>query len=236
MIDSAKLRRLITQAFSEEDLKAFCYDYYRLVYEEFTSAMSKLSMIQILIEYCERRNVTEDLLQKMKEQRPELQITGILSSIKPIAYRFKQDANLQSKEMSYNILYVANIIDARSIDIERQIGTTTDIDLIGIGFIEAIPDGGEQRWYEYENFLLGIDYNKAGVACGIRIEGLENQQLPAYEWHTILHRIGLSARKEPDVIHILHMRWYNYYGCYISVGLNKVGGVINLVRVYKLQV
>ncbi len=223
MLNSAKLRRLITQAFSEEELKIFCYDYYKPVYEQFTSTMSKPVMIQLLIEYCDRRNDEKGLIDKIKEHRHDINIENLFFNQKPIAYIFKNDADTNSQEASYNLLYTSNIIDSHSTEIEGQIGTTTDIEHVGIGFVDSIPGGGEQRWYQYRGYLLGVDYDKSGIACGIRLEGLEDQQLLPSEWHTILHRIGLSVRKQPEETNLRHMIWSNYYGHYISVILNKMG-------------
>jgi AAA+ ATPase superfamily predicted ATPase len=66
------IRKLLTRAFSDEELTQFCYDTptLRPVYEQFSSGMGKSLKIQILIEYVERKSLMADLLAQMKEINP----------------------------------------------------------------------------------------------------------------------------------------------------------------------
>jgi hypothetical protein len=52
--NTADIRRFLTEAFSDEELRTFCFDYFRDVYEEFAAGMSKRDRIQRLIECCAR--------------------------------------------------------------------------------------------------------------------------------------------------------------------------------------
>ncbi len=53
---TADLRRFLIDAFGDEDLKTLCFDYFRDVYDDFTTGMTKGQMIHILIERCDRRD------------------------------------------------------------------------------------------------------------------------------------------------------------------------------------
>lgn len=68
--DRRAIRKLLTEAFSEEDLSYFCYDYFREVYDRFSAGMSAKAKIQSLIEYCDRNNSFDWLLTLVKEANP----------------------------------------------------------------------------------------------------------------------------------------------------------------------
>jgi len=69
-VNTAVLRELIKEAFSDEELIIFCYDYFREVYHQFGTGMSKTVKIQRLIEYCVRHIQIELLLQRLRETNP----------------------------------------------------------------------------------------------------------------------------------------------------------------------
>jgi hypothetical protein len=64
------IRKLLSQAFSDEDFGFFCYDNFREVYDKFTAGMSATTKIQELIVYCEKTNSFERMLQLVKEANP----------------------------------------------------------------------------------------------------------------------------------------------------------------------
>jgi len=66
------IRVLLTEAFSDEELRQLCYDEtpFKPVYEQLTQAMSKDTLIHHLIEYAERRDLMESLLAAVKERNP----------------------------------------------------------------------------------------------------------------------------------------------------------------------
>ena len=68
---TADLRRFLVDAFSDEELKALCFDYFRDVYDDFTTGMTKTQMIQILIERCVRRDALANLEAALRAERPE---------------------------------------------------------------------------------------------------------------------------------------------------------------------
>ena len=53
---TADIRRFLVNTFGDEDLKTLCFDYFRDVYDDFTTGMTKGQMIQLLIERCVRRD------------------------------------------------------------------------------------------------------------------------------------------------------------------------------------
>lgn len=69
--NTATIRQLLNAVFSDEELTTFCYDHFRPVYEKFASGMDRLSKIQLLIEYCERRDEFDRLLAQVKEINPK---------------------------------------------------------------------------------------------------------------------------------------------------------------------
>jgi len=66
------IRVLLTEAFSDEELRQLCYDEtpFKPVYEQLTQAMSKDTLIHHLIEYAERRDLVEALLAAVQERNP----------------------------------------------------------------------------------------------------------------------------------------------------------------------
>jgi hypothetical protein len=69
-ISTARLRKLLTSAFSDEDLDIFCFDHFRVVYDGFTNGMSKRQKIQRLIEHCDRTGTLAPLYERVAEERP----------------------------------------------------------------------------------------------------------------------------------------------------------------------
>ncbi len=68
---TAELRRFLTAAFSDEELKTLCFDYFRDVYDDFAAGMTKGQMIQLLIERCDRRAALANLEAALRAERPD---------------------------------------------------------------------------------------------------------------------------------------------------------------------
>jgi hypothetical protein len=66
---TADLRRFLIDAFGDEDLKSLCFDYFRDVYDDFTTGMTKTQMIQLLIERCVRREAVPNLEAALRAER-----------------------------------------------------------------------------------------------------------------------------------------------------------------------
>ncbi|MCB0208483.1 MAG: hypothetical protein KDJ52_04120 [Anaerolineae bacterium] len=80
--DTKAIRKLLTAVFDDEDLKIFCYDRFRPVFDKFAAEMSRLWKIQILIDYCEKHNQFDKLLSQVKDINSG-QYDKFISSIKP---------------------------------------------------------------------------------------------------------------------------------------------------------
>jgi len=68
---TADLRRFLVEAFSDEELKALCFDYFRDVYDAFSTGMSKTQMIHIMIERCDRRDALASLEAALRAERSD---------------------------------------------------------------------------------------------------------------------------------------------------------------------
>jgi hypothetical protein len=68
--DKGTIRSLLTTAFNDAELTAFCFDHYTAVYENFGEGTSKSVKIQQLLDYCYRRNAVDDLLALVKQYNP----------------------------------------------------------------------------------------------------------------------------------------------------------------------
>ena len=69
-LDTAAIRQLLFDAFNDEELNAFCVDYFLPLYQDFAQGMSKSDKIQRLLEYCARKGQFEKLLESVKERNP----------------------------------------------------------------------------------------------------------------------------------------------------------------------
>jgi TIR domain/Effector-associated domain 7 len=67
----ANVRRLVTEALSDEELDQLCMDHFSKVYEQFSSGMSKSQKVHRLIEYCTRQNQLPYVLNLIKSVNPE---------------------------------------------------------------------------------------------------------------------------------------------------------------------
>jgi len=106
--------------------------------------------------------------------------------------------------------------------------------VINVGSLESIPEGGEVRWYHYEGYLLSVDYGLNDVVQGMRFENFEKHQYTFSDYFEIFHRLGISVGTMPDITSPIKMGWSNYQGYYLSIALNKVKGVINIIRVHRV--
>jgi len=67
---TADVRRFLVETYSDEELRTLCFDYFRDVYDDFTTGMSKTQMIRILIESCDRRDALGKLEAALRAERP----------------------------------------------------------------------------------------------------------------------------------------------------------------------
>jgi sulfatase modifying factor 1 len=69
--ETADIRKFLTEAFDDEELGDFCFDYFSDVQNRFSSDMSKGRKIQLLIEHCQRRELIWDLRAALSRERPD---------------------------------------------------------------------------------------------------------------------------------------------------------------------
>jgi len=65
------IRKLIIEAFGDEELTTFCYGHFREVTERFESDMSKSNKVLQLVTYCSQHNKLDELLAKVEAEHPE---------------------------------------------------------------------------------------------------------------------------------------------------------------------
>jgi len=152
---------------------------------------------------------------------------------KPVAYRFIPGVDVTSRAAQQNILYAGNIIDSHVVELERYIGVPDSTDMVNIGSLEELPDGGIARDYPFDDYILSLTYDRQGIAKSVRIEGLSKHGFSLYDWFQVLYRLGISVGTMPDVIGIMSATWRNYNGYNITIALDRVDGVVNIVRIYK---
>ena len=80
---TADIRRFLVSTFSDEDLKTLCFDYFRDVYDDFTTGMTKGQMIQLLIERCVRREALANLEAALRAERPDQYVKQFGAPIPP---------------------------------------------------------------------------------------------------------------------------------------------------------
>jgi hypothetical protein len=182
-----------------------------------------------------------DLIRQWKvraEERAHREIskagTVPVSSHLAIAYRFIPGVDLASRDAQYNIMYVGRVIGKARQEVEGYFGTLDEVDVVNVGSLDSIPEGGEVRWYQYEGYLLSVAYNMSDIVQGVRFEGLDKHQYTFDDYFEIFHRLGISVGPLPDITSPIKIAWMNYQGYYLSIALNKVEGVVNIVRVYRV--
>ncbi|MBI1876745.1 MAG: hypothetical protein HYR94_00620 [Chloroflexi bacterium] len=68
--NTATIRKLLTAAFSDEDLTAFCFDHFRQIYDKFGRGLSHTEKVQLLLEYCEQNLAFDKLLSLVEAENP----------------------------------------------------------------------------------------------------------------------------------------------------------------------
>jgi formylglycine-generating enzyme len=66
----AEIRKFILDTFDEDDFELLCSDYFRDALGEFSTGMSLRIKAQRLIEYCQHREIIENLLAALNKERP----------------------------------------------------------------------------------------------------------------------------------------------------------------------
>ncbi|MCX6032171.1 MAG: SUMF1/EgtB/PvdO family nonheme iron enzyme [Chloroflexi bacterium] len=66
----AAVRKLVSAAFGDEDLRTFCFDHFPAVYEEFTAGQTKNARVLSLVSFAERHGRLDTLLDAIKQANP----------------------------------------------------------------------------------------------------------------------------------------------------------------------
>jgi formylglycine-generating enzyme required for sulfatase activity len=82
-LTTADIRRFLVDTFGDEDLRTLCFDYFRDVYDDFTTGMTKGHMIQLLIERCVRRGALANLEAALRAERPDQYVKQFGAPIPP---------------------------------------------------------------------------------------------------------------------------------------------------------
>ncbi|MBI1879310.1 MAG: NYN domain-containing protein [Chloroflexi bacterium] len=69
-LESSTIRRLLTEALDDEQLRMLAFDHFREVYERFAEGMTKSTKVHLLIEYAERKELMSQLLTRIRELNP----------------------------------------------------------------------------------------------------------------------------------------------------------------------
>jgi nucleoside phosphorylase len=70
--DLAEVRKLIKEALSAGDLETFCFDYFREVYDEFTSGQFNGDRVLLLVTHAHRKRQLERLLDELRKANPRV--------------------------------------------------------------------------------------------------------------------------------------------------------------------
>ncbi|MBN1887344.1 MAG: hypothetical protein JW850_05120 [Thermoflexales bacterium] len=68
--DTEVVRKLLTEALSDQELDRLCYDHFRPAYEEFGQKMGKGDKVHHLVEYCDRQEKLDHLVDLVRQRNP----------------------------------------------------------------------------------------------------------------------------------------------------------------------
>jgi hypothetical protein len=83
-METRPLRAALLSAFSDDELRALCFDHFRPVYEQITVGMTKGQIVQLLLDYCSRRpGALAALVSVIERERPGLLGPDALAGVTP---------------------------------------------------------------------------------------------------------------------------------------------------------
>jgi len=68
--NTAAIRQLLSEALDDQSLTDLAFDHFRPVYDQFSIGLTRNHKIQLLIEYCQRHNQIEALLNQIQHLNP----------------------------------------------------------------------------------------------------------------------------------------------------------------------
>ncbi len=133
------------------------------------------------------------------------------------------------------IIDASSIFDSTISDIEKKLGQPIDVESIGIGELEEIPDGGQSRVYRLDSYTFYVNYDKKGIALGLQVlGGLVDQKYGLDDWPIIFIRLGVMTTKSPDIVAPAARRWTNYLGYGMWITTNKDAGFVWTAKIHRL--
>jgi len=143
---------------------------------------------------------------------------------------------LSEAEAEYFIIDTASLVDYHVTQLEKNLGASLFITPVRIGTTEEIPDGGETRMYQVNQYQININFDKLGIAKGVQvISGLTERAYSLEHWPLVLSKMGIAVTQQPDIVAPAARRWTKYLGYSIAVFADKPAGNIWSVRIYKIS-
>lgn len=112
-------RNFLKDAFNDEELETFCFDYFPAVQKDFSARMSKGDKIQMLLRTCQEREGVQALFQAFQERLPDLYRKRF--GDQPPPQQFETTFTLKDATSSIEIS-----INALSANTERRIAHQTE--------------------------------------------------------------------------------------------------------------
>ena len=132
------IRELLNAAFSDEELTAVCFDFFKPVHDDFTVGVSRLTKIQLLLAHCTRYDKLENLLQIVQTKN-----SAQYAKFEPLLKQFPQITEIESNggktrlELTFPIDWVRVPPERRDALISALVGALAGVlgiphDLIGV--------------------------------------------------------------------------------------------------------
>jgi hypothetical protein len=144
-------------------------------------------------------------------------------------------ASVTPQRRSDLIVFTPDIIGTAIEEIERTLGAPFEIYELGIGEVEEVPEGGQERGYQVAGYTIYVTFDKNGIAHGLQVaDGLLDDGYSLDDWPTVLARIGVDFVGLPDIVAPAARRWTNAYGYAIMVAAESIDGTVWTVRIYEI--
>ena len=144
-------------------------------------------------------------------------------------------ASVTPQRRSDLIVFTPEIIGSDIGEVEQDLGAPIEIYDLGIGEVEEVPDGGEERGYRVGRYTVYVTFDKDGIAHGIQVaDGLVDDGFGLNDWPVVLARIGVDFAGLPNIVAPAARRWTNAYGYAIMVAADSIDGTVWTVRIYEL--
>ncbi len=135
------------------------------------------------------------------------------------------------------IIDFSAILNSSVEDVEKYLGKPIEIIPITnevYPYPPELPDGGEGRTYDVDDFDITVSYDKQEVAKNVLMFGLEKYGYKMAEWPTLMPRLGFPIDSPPDRVAPAGRHWENYNGYGISLQATRPDGPIDAAKVFKL--